>query len=83
MVSSYQAVNINQNQFCEVILQPLYEQFINILKHGKWAVSFYSNRDRKQWGPCLHVNGSNGETKKKKQILDCFVKKNPPKFMVS
>lgn len=49
MVSSYQAGNIKQNQFCEVILQALYECFINILKHGKWAVIFYNNRDMNQW----------------------------------
>lgn len=46
-------------------------------------MSFSINRDMKQWVPCLDVNGSNGETKKK-QILDYFVrKKNPPEFMIS
>lgn len=28
-------------------------------------MSFYINRDMKQWVPCLDVNGSNGETKKR------------------
>lgn len=37
-------------------------------------MSFYINRDMKQWAPCLDVNGSNGETKKN-QILDYFVRK--------
>lgn len=29
-------------------------------------MSFYINRDMKQWVPCLDVNGSNGETTKKR-----------------